>query len=74
MHVRDPLHPKKPPTERQLLAKRIYDALQLDTELGSSTGLNRRTRHTTIGDAEPVITGNAANAQATALTGAAAVS
>lgn len=65
---------RKPPTERQLLATRIYDALRLDTELGSSTGLNRRTRHTTIGESTPIITGNAANAQATALTGAAVVS
>jgi hypothetical protein len=64
----------KPPSERQLLATRIYDVLRLDTELGSSTGLNRRTRHTTLGEAAPVLTGNVANAQAAALTGATAVS
>lgn len=56
----------KPPTERQLLAAKIYEALRLDAEQGSSTGLNRRVRHTTV-------TGNAANAQAAARTGSAAV-
>ncbi|KAF8959326.1 hypothetical protein BDZ97DRAFT_1923016 [Flammula alnicola] len=64
----------KPPTERQLLARKIYEVLRLDAEQGSSTGLNRRVRHTTAATgADNILTGNAANAQAAARTGAAAV-
>lgn len=67
--TKEPLQLSKPPTERQLLAAKIYEALRLDAEQGSSTGLNRHVRHTTAS----VATGNAANAQAVAQTGAAAV-
>jgi len=68
---------KKAPSERQLLAKKINDAIKLNAEQGSSTGLNRQVRWgknaagSAAGDGS--VTGNSANAQAAARSGATAV-
>ncbi|KDR83159.1 hypothetical protein GALMADRAFT_206799 [Galerina marginata CBS 339.88] len=67
----------KPPSERQMLAKKIYEVLKQDTERGISTGANRQRRWEQIAagstSANNDATGNTANAQAAARTGAAAV-
>ncbi|KAJ3516574.1 hypothetical protein NLJ89_g1045 [Agrocybe chaxingu] len=68
----------KEPTERQLLAKKIYDILRLDAEQGTSTGLNRRVRYETITSGslaapQAGVSGNSANAQAAARSGASAI-
>jgi len=68
---------KKAPSERQLLAKKINDAIKLNAEQGSSTGLNRQVRwgKNAAGSAaaDGSATGNSANAQAAARSGATAV-
>lgn len=70
---------KKTPSERMLLSKKIYEIVRLESEKGSSTGLNRSFRYgktaagsMTTGDDS--VSGNTANAQVAARAGAAAVS
>ena len=69
---------KKAASERQLLAKKINDAIKLNAEQGSSTGLNRQVRwgKNAAGSAavDGSTTGNSANAHAAARSGATAVS
>ncbi len=57
--TKKPLQLSKPPTERQLLALKIYEALCLNAEQGSSTGLNCHICHMTASAA----TGNIADLQ-----------
>lgn len=68
----------KKPSERQMLAQKICEILHVDSERGTSTGLNRKTRWQKAAagsiSANDRTTGNAANAQAAARTGASAVS
>lgn len=65
---------QKQPSERQLFTKRIYEVIRLESEQGSSTGLNRHVRHTTEATNTTTDTGNVANAKAAAQTAATKVS
>ncbi|KAF8197121.1 hypothetical protein BJ912DRAFT_923213 [Pholiota molesta] len=71
--------PPKPPSERQLLARKIHEILRLEEERGSSSGLNRQVRwKTAAGSASNVNyssagTGNTANAQMAARASTAAI-
>lgn len=68
----------KPPSERQLLARKIHEIIRLEAEQGSSTGLNRQVRWKkaagSTNDAKASLAGNSANAQMAAQAGSTAVS